>query len=74
MYVAHMTSRTRLQEVLRAEGRKQTWLADRADLDPGHLSRIVNGLHPTDATARKIADALGRDVADLWPEVGEQAA
>lgn len=68
-----MASRTRLQEVIQDEGRKQAWLAERAGIDPAHLSRIVNGLHPSQATARAIADALGRETGELWPDLAEVA-
>lgn len=63
------TYKTPLQRILREEGRKQSWLADRVGCDEAHISRIVNGLHPSDATKHLIADALGRDVDDLWPAV-----
>lgn len=67
--MATETYRTPLQRVIREEGRKQSWLAQRVGCDEAHLSRIVNGLHPDDATKQSIADALGRDVTELWPAV-----
>ena len=66
------TTNTPLKRVLTEEGRKQSWLADRAGIDPTTLSRIVNGLHADDATREKIAAALGREIGELWPE--ERAA
>lgn len=65
---------TRLGEILEAEGRKQSWLAERVGVDPATLSRIVNGLHPADDTRAKIAAALGRTEAELWPEHTDAAA
>lgn len=58
---------TPLKRILREEGRKQTWLADRVGIDPSQLNRIVHGLHATDSIKQKIADTLGRDVEELWP-------
>jgi len=60
-------ARTPLQGILQAEGRKQSWLAEQVGIDQAHMSRIVNGLHPTDATALKLAKALNRPVDELFP-------
>ena len=69
-----MARRTRLGWVLREQGRRQDWLAEQVGVDPSHISRIVHGLFPSQATAEKIADALDVEVSELWPELGEQAA
>lgn len=45
----------------------QREIAQKAGIDPGHLSRIVNGLHANDATQRRIAAALERDVCEVFP-------
>ena len=60
---------TPLKRVLLAEGRKQSWLAEKVGVDQPTLSRIVNGLHADASTRQRIADALNRDVAELWPEL-----
>ena len=73
--VCAMQSITPLKRILLAEGRKQSWLADRAGMDRAQLSRIVNGLHCDEATRERIAVALDRPVADLFAtDASEQAA
>lgn len=69
-----MKPRTPLQRIIREEGRKQSWLAEKVGIDQASLSRIVNGLHADEATRTAIADALGRQVDELWPDAGEQVA
>lgn len=69
-YVGTMKSRTTLKRVLDEQGRRQNWLAEQVGVHESHISRIVNGLHCNDATQRKIACALGRDVHELWPDTG----
>lgn len=59
---------TPLKRVLLEEGRKQSWLAEKVGVDQPTLSRIVRGLHCDAETRTKIADALGREVQELWPE------
>lgn len=48
-------------------GRTQRDVAGEAGISEGHLSRIVNGLHTDDATQEAIARAIGKTVAELWP-------
>lgn len=62
-----MQSITPLKRVLRDEGRKQSWLAEKVGIDQATLSRIVNGLHAEASVQAKIAEALRRPVADLFP-------
>lgn len=63
-----MQSGIPLSRLLASEGRKQAWLAERARIDAGTLNRIVHGrVRPTEAQALAIAEALGRSVAELWP-------
>jgi transcriptional regulator with XRE-family HTH domain len=59
--------KTRLAQILEEEGRKQAWLAKKAGVDPGALSRYVHGLHVPDDKREAIAEALGRDVVDVFP-------
>jgi hypothetical protein len=59
--------RTRLGEILEAEGRKQSWLAKAADVDPGTLNRYIHGLHVPDDKRERIAEVLRRDVSDVFP-------
>lgn len=65
---------TPLKRAIFESGVLQKDLADKIGIDKGHMSRIVNGLHPTDATRRKIARALNRSERDLWPERIDEAA
>lgn len=63
-----MDARTPLQAVLREEGRRQSWLAERVGVHESEISRIVNrGLIPSDAVKQSIADALGKSVDELFP-------
>lgn len=65
---------TRLKTILREEGRLQSWLATRVGIRQDALSRIVNGLHCDQDVQAKIAAALGRDVADVFPSHEREAA
>lgn len=72
-----MTQRVRiatpLRKVIDDEGRKQSWLSERAGIDQPTLSRIVNGrLNPTEGEQLAIAAALERPVAELFP-IGSEA-
>lgn len=59
---------TRLGEILDSEGRKQSWLSERTGIDTGTLSRYVNGLHVPEDRQRAIAEALGRELEDVFPD------
>ncbi len=66
---------TPLKRILQEEGRRQTWLAAQIGVRPDQLNRWVHGLHePIDATKQAIAEALGRPVDDLFPDLVEEAA
>ena len=69
-----MPQPTPLKRILLDEGRRQSWLAERTGIDQATLSRIVNGLHPSEANAQKIAANLGRQIEDLWPDAEAKAA
>lgn len=43
------------------DGRKNKWLAEKADIDAGQISRIVNGLRPTKDQLDKINTVLSTD-------------
>lgn len=52
-----------------SEGRRITWLADRIGKSQPEVSRWVNGVHrPMRHHRESIAEALGRDVYELWPD------
>lgn len=59
---------TPLGRVLREEGRRQSWLADRIGVDQPTMSRYVHGLHVPDDKQKLIADALGRKRTELFPK------
>lgn len=69
-----MRQPTPLKRAIFESQRSQREIAAEVGMDPSHLSRIVNGLHADEATQRKIAAALRRDVAQLFPTEAEQAA
>jgi ParB-like chromosome segregation protein Spo0J len=57
------------------EGRRQSWLARRIGKDQAEVSRYINrGLIPDEPTRVAIADALKRDMAELWPDLYAEAA
>jgi transcriptional regulator with XRE-family HTH domain len=61
------TPRTPLQRVLREQDIRQYRLAALVGVTEAHISRIANGLHPTEDMKGRIARALGREIAELWP-------
>jgi hypothetical protein len=60
---------TPLQRVLREQGRKQIWLAERVGIDKRWMSFYTRGLVPPPETKEKIAAELGVTVDELWPQV-----
>ncbi len=62
-----MRKPTPLKRAIFEAQRTQRAIAAEVGIDPGHLSRIVNGLHAEQATRLKIANALGRNVCELFP-------
>lgn len=74
-----MVTHTRLGEILAQEGRSQTWLAGAISARLGRhvikqeVYRWVRGIHtPEPATRAAIADALHRQVADVFPPTDPQ--
>ena len=65
---------TPLRLAIAASGRLHQDIAAEAGISPSHLSRIVNGLHAPQATRDAIADALDREVSELFPEPADAAA
>lgn len=61
--------RTRLEQILEVEGRKQTWLAEQVGVTRSAISQIVGGYHASDATREAIAEALGRKIEDVFGEI-----
>ena len=58
---------TRIKELAEAKGFTLTDLADVCAMERTHLSKIAHGhVDPTTSTARKIADALGVSIEDLF--------
>lgn len=54
-----------MRNVRKERGISQTSLAERIGSGQTFLSSIENGLPTTEATAKRIADGLGVEVADL---------
>ncbi len=69
-----MRKPTPLKRAIFDSGRTQKSIADALGMDEGHFSRIVNGLHPPDATCDAIAAELERTTAEIWPPAVESAA
>lgn len=70
-----MPQPTPLRRIMEDEGRRQSWLARRVGIDQSELSRIVNrGLIPPEQVRCAIAEALGRTVDELWPDLERQVA
>ncbi len=68
-----MTGRARIEtplgRVLAEEGRKLTWLAAQVGASKQEVWRWVHGLHaPVPSMQERIANALGRDIGELWPD------
>jgi hypothetical protein len=69
--------RTRLEQILETEGRKQRWLLARVNetleaqgqdtISRSYLSSIVGGYHAGDAIRAAVATALGREIGDVFP-------
>jgi transcriptional regulator with XRE-family HTH domain len=58
---------TPLKRILREEGRKQAWLAERIGVSATQMSYWVNGLHCPEEKREAIAAALGRTVDEVFP-------
>lgn len=71
-----MPELTPLQKAVRLEGwGAQRRIARAIGVHESEMSRIVNGhLVPDDPTQRAIADALGRQVEELFPQAEPLAA
>ena len=59
------TYKSRLDQILDLEGRKQTWLAIKIGVSRQLISDFVNGKHMPEDRAAAIAEALGREVDDV---------
>lgn len=59
---------TRLGEILVNEGRTAAWLARQIGISRSTIYQHVKGLHVPDDRRKLIAEALGRSVADVFPE------
>lgn len=58
---------TKLKRVINERGIKQSFIAEKAGISPGTLSKIVRGESiPTLPVAIKIARVLETTVEDLW--------
>lgn len=62
-----VTAKTRLAEILDDEGRKQSWLVERTDISRTTISLYVKGLPCPQHHRDLIAEALGREIDDIFP-------
>lgn len=53
---------------MESEGRRYTWLADETGLSRQTIYNVANGLHPSDSTVEAVANALGREINDVFPD------
>ena len=64
----------RIRAVLDEIGENQAWLAERAGIQPGYLSELMNG-HPkkrwNEDTLNSVANALSVSLARIAPGYGE---
>lgn len=63
----------RLREFRLARGLVQVELAVKAGVSPSTIAAIEKGYPPSQRVQRKIAHALRRPIADIWPTVDDQA-
>lgn len=64
-----MAKENRLREIIAERGMTQTWIAKRAGIKVSTVNELVNQKRePTLATARKISNALGMEIGDIWPK------
>ena len=56
----------RIREILRDMGQRSGWLSKKTGIDPGALSRIMDGKPVNLMTAVNIAAALGKRVEEIW--------
>jgi transcriptional regulator with XRE-family HTH domain len=58
-----------LKVAIAADGRPAYQIAGAAGVNPGVVSKIISGkVEPTEAVKRRLADELGGDVHQLFPE------
>ena len=66
---------TKFDQVMREQGRRATWLAERTGYSNALISKVRAGERTATADfRRKVADALEMDEADVFPEVAPTAA
>jgi hypothetical protein len=64
-----------IAEVLREQGRLQTWLARKVDRTPEHVNRVIRGIHPATPEFRQAcANALGLPASVLFRDPESVAA
>lgn len=63
---------TPLRRAIFEAGLTQRALAALVGIDEADMSRIVNGLHPSEDRKQRIANALRWDVDELWPNCNNQ--
>ncbi|OHX45082.1 MULTISPECIES: helix-turn-helix transcriptional regulator [Cytobacillus] len=61
---------TKLQRIIKERGLKQSFIAEKAEITPGTLSKIVRGESiPTLIVGIKIARVVNETVEDLWGDL-----
>lgn len=67
-------AQTPLKTILENEGRTQAWLARSLGAKRQQVGLWVHGIYnPAPETRVQIAELLGRDLHELWPEPSEES-
>ncbi|MCR2007769.1 helix-turn-helix transcriptional regulator [Bacteroides acidifaciens] len=60
----------KIKEILKEKKMSIKDLADKLEMNPTSLSRIINGIPTRDATLKRIAEAMGMTLDELYDQVG----
>ena len=62
-------TRTRLREFLDERGIRYIWVAEKLEVSPGHMSRLLDGTRPvTEDNAAKLAELFNVPASTFLPE------
>jgi DNA-binding XRE family transcriptional regulator len=56
-----------LEEIIKSQGRKKTWVADKAKVSRNTITSLCKGADPHLGEAYRIANVLGKSVYGIWP-------
>jgi DNA-binding XRE family transcriptional regulator len=61
----------KLEETLKNQGRMKGWLAEKIGTNRNTITGLCKGQEPHLSLAYKIANALGKEVTEIWPNKKE---